>query len=576
MEKRFFNLILIVFIAWFSLFYTIPWTSFGITMPFTGSTYKLGLDLQGWVELDYKVDLDKVRADKDNNTQKEDSIVEWLKSIVDKRIESLNISDSVITTADYAGEKHIIVQIPLKWKDAAEDNANIKRAKDAIWKVVKIEFKEKRTSGLTDADYKARKDIARKMLDELKTSKYDFFVTANKYKDDNENVTAWTLSWTLTKLSENINFSGIDLKKWVVDQMLVWTGFSSFSLTDWKLQQTPGAKSYFVTQITDIKDVSNTMSGKTTKEKEYTLNYLMVSSVPSDWIMAKDSKWRTLDDRYFTKASVQYNQAFQPMVELTFNSVWADIFGELSTRLVGKQIAIFVWGQMLTAPNVNEPIRDGKAVITGNYTPDEAKKLADDINTWVIPAPIYLTSEKSIDAKLGLNSLQQLIYAWIIWFGLIFAFLIFTYSWSWVLAAVALLIYTAMLLVLVKMFGSVLTLASIAGIILTIGMAIDANVLIFERVKEELRNKTPIKKAVEIWFEHSWSAIWDSHITGIIIAIILFIFGINMIKWFGLMLGIGLVVSLFSAMWISRIFVILIANKKWISNKAFIWLKDKE
>jgi preprotein translocase subunit SecD len=107
-------------------------------------------------------------------------------------------------------------------------------------------------------------------------------------------------------------------------------------------------------------------------------------------------------------------------------------------------------------------------------------------------------------------------------------------------------------------------------------MAIDANVLIFERVKEELRNKTPIKKAVEIWFEHSWSAIWDSHITGIIIAIILFIFGINMIKWFGLMLGIGLVVSLFSAMWISRIFVILIANKKWISNKAFIWLKDKE
>ncbi|MDD5213670.1 MAG: protein translocase subunit SecD [Candidatus Gracilibacteria bacterium] len=567
MEKRFFNLVIIVFIAAFSLFYTIPWASFGITMPFTGNIYKLGLDLQGGVELDYKVDLDKVRADKDNNKQKEDSIVEGLKSIVDKRIESLNISDSVITTADYGTEKHIIVQIPLKGKDTTEDNANIKRAKDAIGKVVKIEFKEKRTSELTDADYKARKDIVRSALEELKISKYNFFVTANKYKDDNENVQAGTMSGTIDKLKETIDLSKIDAKTGLVDQLIVGTGSASFAMgSDGKISQKSGEKTYYAIQISNID----------AKTKIYTINYLAVGSAPSEWIIAKDAKGRSLDDRYFTKSSVQYNQAFQPMVELTFNSIGADIFGELSTRLVGKQIAIFVGGQMLTAPNVNEPIRDGKAVITGNYTPDEAKKLADDINTGVIPAPIYLTSEKSIDAKLGMNSLQNLIYAGIIGFTLIFIFLVFTYSWSGVLAAVALLIYTAMLLVLVKMSGSVLTLASIAGIILTIGMAIDANVLIFERVKEELRKKTPIKKAVEIGFEHSWSAIWDSHITGIIIAIILFIFGINMIKGFGLMLGIGLVVSLFSAMWISRIFVILIANKKGISNKAFVGLKDKE
>lgn len=567
MEKRFFNLLVIIFIAGFSLFYTIPWNSFGINIPFTGTDYKLGLDLQGGVELDYKVDLDKVRQQEDNNKQKEDSIVEWLKSIVDKRIESLNISDSVITTSDYGTEKHIIVQIPLKWTNSEQDTANIKRAKDAIWKVVKIEFKEQRTTELSDADYKARKDIVRAALEEIKTSKYNFFVTANKYRDDNENVQAGTMTGTIEELNKNFDLSKLEAKNWLIADLVVWTGSASFSMSaDGKLNQTVWEKTYYALDIVSIDS----------KTWIYTINYLAVGSTPSDWIIAKDAKWRNLDDRYFVKSSVQYNQAFQPMVELTFNSIWAEIFGELSTRLVWKQIAIFVWGQLLTAPNVNEPIKDGKAVITGDYTPEEAKKLADDINTWVIPAPIYLTSEKSIDAKLGMNSLESLIYAWIIGFILIFIFLIFTYSWSWVLAAIALLIYTAMLLVLVKMFWAVLTLASIAGIILTIGMAIDANILIFERIKEELRIKTPIKKAVEIWFEHSWSAIWDSHITGIIIAIILFVFGINMIKWFGLMLGLWLVVSLFSAMWISRIFVILLANKKWINNKSFVWLKNKE
>ncbi len=567
MEKKFFNLLVIIFIAVFSLFYTIPWNSFGISIPFTWNDYKLGLDLQGGVELDYKVDLDKVRQQEDNNKQKEDSIVEWLKSIVDKRIESLNISDSVITTSDYGTEKHIIVQIPLKWTNSEQDTANIKRAKDAIWKVVKIEFKEQRTTELSDVDYKARKDIVRAALEEIKTSKYNFFVTANKYRDDNENVQAWTMTGTIEELNKSFDLSKLEAKKWLVTELVVWTGSASFSMSaDGKLNQTAGEKTYYALDIVSIDE----------KTWIYTINYLAVWSTPSDWIIAKDAKWRNLDDRYFVKSSVQYNQAFQPMVELTFNSIWAEIFGELSTRLVWKQIAIFVWGQLLTAPNVNEPIKDGKAVITGDYTPEEAKKLADDINTWVIPAPIYLTSEKSIDAKLGMNSLESLIYAWIIGFILIFIFLIFTYSWSWVFAAIALLIYTAMLLVLVKMFWAILTLASIAGIILTIGMAIDANILIFERIKEELRIKTPIKKAVEIWFEHSWSAIWDSHITGIIIAIILFVFGINMIKWFGLMLGLWLIVSLFSAMWISRIFVILLANKKWISNKAFVWLNNKE
>jgi protein-export membrane protein SecD len=294
--------------------------------------------------------------------------------------------------------------------------------------------------------------------------------------------------------------------------------------------------------------------------------------VPSDWKPAMDSKWRILNDQYFVKSSVQFNEAFTPMVELTFNDEWAKIFWELSTRLVGQQMAIFVWGELLTAPNINEPILWGKAVITWSYTPEEAKELAQNINTWVVPAPIYLTSEKTIDSTLWVSSLEKLIFAWIAWFISILLFLVVIYRFAWLMSAVALLMYIVLVLGIIKLFWVVLTLASIAWLILSIGMAIDANILIFERIKDELSEWKSLKDAISIWFKESWSAIWDSHVTWVIVAAILYIFGINMIKGFWLMLWIWIVVSLFSAMWISRILLVLLADIK-MKEKIYIWSK---
>ena len=142
MNKLIFRLFLILTIGWFLFAYVFPWSSYDIDVPFSGKDYKLGLDLSWWIELDYKIDLEEAKKDEDYSPQKEKDIIEWLKSIVDRRIESLKISDSVITSADYAWEQHIIVQIPMKWNDSLENNENIKKAKDAIWRVVKIEFKE--------------------------------------------------------------------------------------------------------------------------------------------------------------------------------------------------------------------------------------------------------------------------------------------------------------------------------------------------------------------------------------------------------------------------------------------------
>lgn len=538
MKNLIFRLFLLALTGFALFVYVFPWGSYNIEVPYTWKDYKLGLDLQWGIELDYKIDLEDLRKQDDFNVKKEKEVVEWLKSIIEKRVQTLNINDSEINDASYGGEKHIIVQIPLKWNDSFSNKENITRAKEAIGRVVKIIFKEKRPE-ITQADLDFRKKIENDALKELETSKYNFFVTANKFRDNYEKVKVWTVnSLAELNLDNNLKTTGL-LKK----------------LVDWTVEEL--GKGKYILDFEKNKDWKDV------------INYLFISDTPSKWMPAKDSKWRILNDKYFVKSSVQFNKAFEPMVELTFNDDWAKIFGELSKRLVWKQMAIFVWGQLLTAPVINEPILSGRAVITGNYTPESAKKLSQDINTWVVPAPIYLTSEKSIDSRLGLNSLNKLIYAWITWFILIFIFLILVYRLSGFVSSIALIMYILIVLAIVKASGTVLTLASIAGLILSVGMAIDANILIFERIREELDAWKNMEEASKIGFKKSWSAIWDSNVTWLMVALILFVFGINIIKWFWLMLAIGIVVSLFSAMYISRVFVLLLA-KTMKDKKMFI------
>lgn len=536
MRHLIFRIFLILLVWSFLFIYTFPRNSYWIEVPFSGKDYKLWLDLQWGIELDYKIDLEEAKQDSEYNQTKENEIIEWLKTIIDKRIETLKINDSVITSANYGWEKHIIVQIPLKWNNSFENKENIKKAKEAIWKVVKIQFKEENLNineeNTTQEALNKRKDIANEFKTELENwEKFDVLIT--KYPLLYEN----TEGGTIIKLKE------------IFEEKEFVNGYNEAKKLSWE--------EWFL--FLDWVWTEN-------------VKYVFINKQPSIWTEAKDSQGRVLNDKYFVKSSVQYNDAFRPMIELVFNSEWADIFAELSERLVWKPMAIFVWGELLTAPNINEPIYWWKAVITWNYTVEEAKELSQNINTWVVPAPIYLTSEKTIDSKLWSKSLEKLVIAWIIWFIIIFTFLIVIYRFAWLMATIALLSYVVIVLSLVKTFWVVLTLASIAWLILSIGMAIDANILIFERIKSELKDWKNIKDATTIWFKKSWSAIWDSNVTSFIVAMILFIFGINLIKWFGLILAIWIIVSLFSAMWISRILINLLAET-WVKENMFIWMK---
>lgn len=517
--------------------YVIPWHNYWISVPFTGNDYKLWLDLQGWIELDYKVDFTELRKSEDFDKSQEKQTIEWLKWIIDKRIETLNINDSEINDASYGWEHHIIVQIPMKWNDNMENLQNIEKAKEAIWKVVKIQFKELRT-GITEEDLQERKQIAENLFEELESWE-KFSVVWDKYSLNYEKVTTWELP-SFDELFVNSS------------DILVWE-MNEVEKKDWD--------KWF---LFASDDTQNNMFA-----------YIYISAIPSEWMPATDSKWKILDDKYFIKSSVQFNEAYKPMIELTFNKDWADIFSELTKRLIWQQMAIFVGWEMLTSPRINEQIPWWKAVITWDYTVEEAKKLSQSINTWVVPAPIYLTSEKTIDSKIWTSALDKLIISWVIWFALIFLFLVFIYRISGLFAGIALFIYTILILTVVKMFWVVLTMASIAWLILSVWMAIDANILIFERVKEELRVWRTVLDATDIWFRQSWSAIWDSNFTSLITAVVLFIFWINMIKWFGVMLAIWIILSLFTVMWISRVFLLFLASVS--KNKLhFVWFKKIE
>lgn len=510
-------------------------------MPFSWPDFRLWLDLQWWIELDYKVDLAEAQAEEGFNNTRKNEIIEWLKSIIDRRIETLNINDSIITSASYGWEDHIIVQIPLKWNDDLENRDNIERAKEAIWRVVRIEFKEGRDQ-ISEDDREERRNLAASIAEELKANTEFFSRDIFRFSDRYEGVTVW--------------------ESQIISDIFTPSDDILTEDTSWEIGEV-------VTLIWNYERLGEEGTLVFMKKENIT-EYIFISHTPSIWMPAMDSRWRVLDDRYFVNASVQYNEAFQAMVELTFNTEGAQIFWELTRRLVWKPIAIFVWGELLTSPNVNEAILSGRAVVTWNFTPDEAWELARNINTWVVPAPIYLTSERTIDARLWENSLEKIVVAWGFSFLIILLFLIYIYRFSWFIAAISLFVYVVIILFILKQFSIVLTLASIAGLVLSLGIAIDANILIFERIKDELRKKKKLREAVEEWFIQSFSAIWDANLTWFIVALILFIFGINMIKWFGLILGLWIIVSLFSVYFISRLYIRLL-SKTSISTHSFIW-----
>lgn len=270
-------------------------------------------------------------------------------------------------------------------------------------------------------------------------------------------------------------------------------------------------------------------------------------------ILGPNPKKTNLTGADLEQSSVTFDQSTgKPQVQLVFTSKGAKKFGDITKRNVGKVVAIALDNQVIEAPNVSEAIYGGNAVITGGFTTDQAKTLAIQLNAGALPISLSILQQQAIGATLGAQSLQRSLTAGLLGFVVIVIFMIVLYGRLGVIASIALTIYTLIVLSLFRLIPVTLTLAGIAGFILSIGIAVDANILIFERMKEELRHGKPRETAMELGFSRAWPSIRDSNISSLITSSILYIFGTSIIRGFALTLAIGVVVSLFSAITITQ------------------------
>ncbi|MBT4916976.1 protein translocase subunit SecF, partial [Candidatus Peregrinibacteria bacterium] len=711
----------------------IPFTPDAITE----TSINLGLDLQGGSQLDYKVDLRKVpEAD-------QESIVEGVKGVIEKRVNSLGVSEPNIYISEIGGETHIIVELAEtatvtqedveNYLDADKKVANLtedekkivslEKAKATVGKTIQLEFKEQKSSldpqerekihnnaqialdrinngedfsivgqeemqaypgkvNYEKAEYQFEEDIAPQTIKDIVLAKApgehttelvetggsfvmdgltgelveDTSISIIKVLDKKEEVknekevyvSHVLVQWAGTEHADasivRTEDEAYDLIKEVQKKLKDGGEFTTIAKEyseDPSTKETGGKydepvveestypydfeKAALGLEPGELSDIVKTQNGyhiikvdqirENVKYPKYQYEVIQFSTKPDPW------QETGLTGEHFVRADVMTDNLFQPYISIQFNDEGARLFEELTEKNVGKPIAIFVGGEFISAPNVNEKIAGGQARITSNFTPEEAQVYARDLNTGAIPAPIVLTGEYTIGATLGHEALTKSLTAGAIGLILIMIFMLAFYRLSGLVANAALTVYAIILIFLIKsqlplglalmisigiffyliakivnnkdsgweksvsLFlsiiafffltfllktGVVLTLAGVAGIILSIGMAVDANILIFERFKEELRSGKTFGAAVDAGFNRAWSAIRDSNFSTLITCAILFYLGSSIIKGFAFNLAAGVVVSMFTAITITRTLLRGFVGKRIAENiKAF-------
>jgi len=279
-----------------------------------------------------------------------------------------------------------------------------------------------------------------------------------------------------------------------------------------------------------------------------------------------------LSGRYLSRARVEFDPTTGgALVGLEFDKEGADLFAQITREHKNEILAIILDGAVISAPVIVDEISNGQAQITGQFTPEEARDLVRNLNYGALPVPIELATSQTVGATLGAEALQAGVRAGVIGLLILIAFMILWYRLPGFISGLALSSYVVISLTIFKLIPVTLTAAGVAGFVLSVGMAIDANILIFERTKEELKKGKNIKDAVGEGFSRAWLSIRDSNISSIITSIILFWLGTSAVKGFALTLGIGVLVSMLSAVTISRTFLLAIASENMTPAKKFLF-----
>lgn len=264
------------------------------------------------------------------------------------------------------------------------------------------------------------------------------------------------------------------------------------------------------------------------------------------WTTAKSSKWDILNGAYFKYATVSQWQMWEPVVAINFDDQGKEVFCDITAENIQNQMAIFVWWVQLSAPVIQAKICGGTAQIDGSFTSESAKELVDNLNNWAMPASLILMQEDKVSPTLWDSALEWALIAALVGILAIYIFIFMTYGFKKAnITGLVLLTFIIVLAGFMKLVDYALSLSWIAAVILSIWMAVDSNILIYERMKEELNNWRSIQSAIDVAYERSWSAIQDGNVSTWLIALLLFMLWSNMFKWFGTMLLVTILLTLF-------------------------------
>ncbi len=497
---------------------------------FPAAGFNLGLDLQGGAHLVYQA------ITKDIPDTDKASAVEGVRDVIERRVRGgLGVSEPLVQTTKVNNDYRIIVELP--------GVTDVNQAIKMIGETPILEFKEqddKPLRALTPAEQKELTDYntgaqakAKEALDGV-TQGVDFADAVAKYSEDEKTRTN----------GGNLGF---------IDNQIFP------DIYKWASTHKDGEISKTLIKSTDglnvVKRISVLASSPTsTAPKQYEVARIFIKiKQPVDVVPPAD-QWKNsgLSGKQLKRTEVsQDSRTAQVQVALQFNDEGTQMFADLTKRNVGKPVAIFLDGTPISIPVVNEPILNGSAVISGSFSIQDARLLAQRLNSGALPVPVDLISQQKVDATLGADSLQKSFMAGIYGLIAVLVYMIIYYRLPGLLSSISLCIYVLLNLVLYKVIGVTLTLSGIAGFILSIGMAVDANVLVFERLKEELSDGRGLRSAVEESFLRAWPSIRDSHITTLISCVFMVWMG-GFVKGFAVVLAIGVLVNLFSAIVLTR------------------------
>ncbi len=496
--------------------------------------FRKGLDVSWGTRLVYKIGYEKyeqIYTDVAELNAVKKVIEDIIIKNIDKRISKLWVSDYKAYIQRLDEQNYIVVEIG--WI------ADLDQAKEIIGKTLELEFKLENKEETTPAKVAARKAIAQKILDDSKVNP-DLMPQMLEWRAS-ENIYMGFYSWTIDQLPDiyKSNQKRLDAIKKDDFSPILEGVYTTVTTQDALGNETwVDLKGFTFFQLIDR--WTTTISWQ--EEKTYQILDVFVQD-KQNWIQAVDDNWDVLNGAYFRFANTTTSQIWEPVVAINFDEKWKEIFCNLTDKNIGNPMAIFIGWELLTSPVIQTKICWGTAQIDWSFTSESARELATALNDWAMPAPLILMQEEKINPSLWTNALTWAMIAWLVGLAAIAVMIFILYGFKkMLLTMLTLLVFLTILAGFVKITDYALSLSWIAAIILAIGMAVDANILIYERLKEELKAWKSVWWAIDSAREKSRSAIRDWQLSTGLIAFLLFTVGTNMFKgfWFMMLVTIAL------------------------------------